>query len=163
MRFLFFPKRSKSKPEKRARVSPYRKHKEAARLIIHERLRYWAPYCGVTYKLVAIRDTRGSWGSCSERGNLNFSYKLLFLSPCLRDYIIVHELCHRIELNHSERFWKEVERVLPDYRSRRRALRQLEKTLGTGQETLRTHAAHPVCSVHEHVDVAPNSAILRSV
>ncbi len=148
MRFLFPRKFLKPKPRVK-RTSSYELYKEAARQVVHERLEYWAPYCGVTYHRVAIRDTRRSWGSCSERGNLNFSYKLLFLSPCLRDYIIVHELCHRIELNHSPNFWREVERVLPDYRARRRALRQLEKAHGTSLATLRHHAAHPVCSSHD--------------
>ncbi len=109
----------------------YKKHKEDARTLIHDRLEYWAPICGVIYKRISIRDTKRSWGSCSSKGNLNFSYKLQFLPKCVADYIIVHELCHLKELNHSERFWSEVEAVMPNYLDLKNELRTLEKTKGT--------------------------------
>ena len=114
----------------------YTEHKESARSLIHSRLEYLAPLCGVSYKKVAIRNQKRSWGSCSSLGNLNFSYKLLFLPPCLRDYIIVHELCHLKELNHSSRFWSEVESVMPNYKEFVRELRHMEKTKGTAVKTL---------------------------
>jgi len=121
----------------------YTEHKESARSLIHSRLEHWAPLCGVSYKKVAIRNQKRSWGSCSSLGNLNFSYKLLFLPHCMRDYIIVHELCHLKELNHSERFWSEVELVMPEYRYYMKELRHMEKTRGTAVKTLhdtsRTH------------------------
>ena len=70
----------KTKKKRRKLTSPtYLAHKEIARAMIFERLRYFAPLCGVTYKRVAIRDTKRCWGSCSSLGNLNFSYKLLFV------------------------------------------------------------------------------------
>ena len=114
----------------------YTEHKEQARSLIHSRLEYWAPICGVNYKRVAIRNPRRNWGSCSSLGNLNFSYKLLFLPSCLRDYIIVHELCHLKELNHGPKFWAEVEAVMPEYKHFVRELRQMEKTKGTAVKTL---------------------------
>ncbi len=109
----------------------HKKYQQSARILIHERLVFFAPQCGVIYKRVAIRNTKRSWGSCSSLGNLNFNYKLLFLPSCLRDYIIVHELCHLKELNHSKKFWQEVEKVMPNYKYRQAELRQLEKRYGT--------------------------------
>ncbi len=109
----------------------YLQHKELARTLIIERLHYFNSMGEFMYHRVAIRDQRRCWGSCSSKGNLNFSYKLLFLPPCLRDYIIVHELCHLKVLNHSSSFWSEVEARMPDYELRMKHLRTIEKTLGT--------------------------------
>ena len=65
------------------------------------------------------------WGSCSSKGNLNFNWKLILLPPELLDYVVVDELAHRKEMNHSAAFWKVVEEVLPDYRERRKALKEI--------------------------------------
>ena len=66
------------------------------------------------YNHVSIRNQRRRWGSCSSKKNLNFNYRILTLSPELRDYIIVHELCHLKELHHGKTFWDLVERIIPD-------------------------------------------------
>ncbi len=139
-------KRTKRKVDKL-----YLEHKEQARELIHFRLEYWAPLCGVNYKKVAIKNQKRSWGSCSSLGNLNFSYKLLFLPPCLRDYIIVHELCHLKELNHGPRFWAEVEAVMPEYKQYVKELRQMEKTKGTGVKTLCAVSKEHSCCYCEKV------------
>ncbi|USN87872.1 MAG: M48 family metallopeptidase [Candidatus Nomurabacteria bacterium] len=123
----------------------HQKFKPEARAVIHSRLKYFAPRCEVVYKRVAIRNTKRSWGSCSSLGNLNFNYKLLFMPPCLRDYIIVHELCHLKELNHSPRFWLEVERVLPNYREHVTALRHMEKTHGTSLKAITDYTKNHNC------------------
>lgn len=68
------------------------------------------------YARVAIRNTRSRWGSCSSRKNLNFNYKLLDLAPELRDYVIVHELCHLKELHHGKAFWELIGKIVPDPR-----------------------------------------------
>ena len=83
---------------------------------IPERVRYFAPLVGVTYGRITIRNQKSRWGSCSSKGNLNFNCLLMLAPAEHRDYVIVHELCHRKEMNHSKRFWSEVERVLPDYK-----------------------------------------------
>lgn len=101
----------------------YLTHKEAARALVHTKLQQYNQYYGFTYKRVAIRNQRRCWGSCSSLGNLNFSYKILFLPSELQDYIIVHELCHLGELNHSKQFWALVAETLPDYRVHRQALK----------------------------------------
>lgn len=104
----------------------YTDHKEAARQVIHARLEYWNKHYNLTYKRVAIRNQRRSWGSCTSLGNLNFSYKILFLPPELADYIVVHELCHLKELNHGEKFWSLVTETIPDYLDRRSALKKYD-------------------------------------
>ena len=105
----------------------YLAHREIAKQHIVARLDFWNQFYGYQYRRVSIRNQKTSWGSCSENGNLHFSYKLYFLPPALCDYIIVHELCHLEELNHSPAFWRLVEQGLPDYKERRRLLRQLER------------------------------------
>ena len=76
---------------------------------------HFAPLIGVTYGRITIRNQRTRWGSCSSRGNLNFNCLLMLTPPEVIDYVVVHELCHRKEMNHSGRFWNEVARVLPGY------------------------------------------------
>ena len=89
---------------------------ERALQVIPERVRYYAPKIGVTYRRITIRAQRTKWGSCSAQGNLNFNCLLMLAPPEVLDSIVVHELCHRREMNHSERFYAEVLRVFPDYR-----------------------------------------------
>lgn len=72
---------------------------------------------------VSIRNQRSRWGSCSRLGNLNFNFKIALLPEPLVDYLIVHELCHLGEFNHSPRFWDLVAHTIPDYRAKRRALK----------------------------------------
>ena len=73
---------------------------------------------GVTYGKVTLREQKTRWGSCSSKGNLNFNWKLALMPDEILDYVVVHELAHRMEMNHSDKFWKIVENVLPDYRER---------------------------------------------
>ncbi len=96
---------------------------DQALAVIPERVKYYAPIVGVNYGRITIRNQRTRWGSCSGKGNLNFNCLLMKTSPEIIDYVVVHELCHRKEMNHSAAFWKLVENVLPDYRERRKWLR----------------------------------------
>lgn len=104
-------------------------YKKKARLYLEEKVAFWAERMGVSYLRISIRDQRTRWGSCSLKGNLNFNWKLVLLPEELADYVIVHELCHRIYMNHSSDFWKLVERELPDYRQRRKALKSYESEM----------------------------------
>ena len=101
----------------------YLAHKEEARAIITECVHKWNTYYNHPFTRIAIKDTKRAWGSCSHKGNLNFSYALMFLPHDLRDYVVVHELCHLREHNHSPRFWALVAQTMPRYQEHRRALR----------------------------------------
>lgn len=94
-----------------------------AMTLIPQKVRYYAQIIGVTYGRITIRNQRTRWGSCSGKGNLNFNCLLLLMPEEVLDYVVVHELCHRKEMNHSARFWEEVEKILPDYRQRRKWLK----------------------------------------
>lgn len=99
-------------------------YRKEARRRITERAAYFAEKMGVDYGRIAIKAAKTRWGSCSAQGNLNFHWKLILMPPAILDYVVVHELAHRIEMNHSPRFWAQVERILPDYRERRRWLKE---------------------------------------
>lgn len=101
----------------------YLKHKEEARKLINERLKYFNKFYGFKYGKITIRNQKSRWGSCSRAGNLNFNYKILFLPQEQRDYIVIHELCHLKELNHSKRFWVLVGKTMPNYLEVRKKLR----------------------------------------
>lgn len=88
---------------------------EEALRVIPGRVAYYAPLVGVTYGRITIRNQRTRWGSCSSKGNLNFNCLLMLMPPEVLDSIVVHELCHRLEPNHSKRFYAEVLRVFPGY------------------------------------------------
>lgn len=94
-----------------------------AREAIPERVRHYAPIVGVDYGRITIRNQRTRWGSCSSKGNLNFNCLLMLTPPWVLDYVVVHELCHRLEMNHSARFWTQVERVYPNYKQARKWLK----------------------------------------
>ena len=96
--------------------------KQAAE-VIKARCRYYAPVMGVSYGTVTIREQKTRWGSCSTKGNLNFNWKLALMPPEILDYVVVHELAHRIQMNHSAAFWAEVGKILPDYKERRQWLK----------------------------------------
>jgi hypothetical protein len=75
------------------------------------------------YKKVSVKNQKTRWGSCSRKGNLNFNYKILFLKSDLADYLIIHELCHLKEMNHSKRFWDLVAKSVSDYKIKRKELK----------------------------------------
>lgn len=93
------------------------------------RCEHWAPFLGVTFNRVNVKDQRTLWGSCTREGNLNFSWRLALAPDAVLDYVVVHELAHRAQMNHSRRFWEVVERVCPSHRAHRRWLRKNARAL----------------------------------
>ena len=96
---------------------------DAAKSDLPQRVARFAALVGVTYGRITIRAQKSRWGSCSSKGNLNFNCLLMLCPEEVREYVVVHELCHRKELNHSPRFWAEVEKVLPGYKVQRKWLK----------------------------------------
>lgn len=96
-----------------------------ARQVIRERIEYFNQFYGYSFTRITIRDQKSRWGSCSSNGTLSFNYRLALIPLELADYVVVHELCHLKEMNHSNRFWGLVSRTIPDYRKRRTALKQI--------------------------------------
>jgi len=106
------------------RRSKYLKHKELARALVKSRLEHFNQFHHFKYNRISIRNQRSRWGSCSKQGNLNFNYRIIFLPPLLADYLIVHELCHLKEFNHSRAFWHLVSQTIPRYLMARRELKK---------------------------------------
>lgn len=109
-----------------ARREIYIKYKEQARAIVVERLAIYNQIYQYKYNRISIRDQRTRWGSCSSKGNINFNYKIALLPTHLADYIVVHELCHIGEMNHSSRFWGLVARTIPNYLECRAQLKSIK-------------------------------------
>lgn len=99
---------------------------EAAVVDLTNRVAKYAPKMGVTVGRVTIRNQKTRWGSCSSKGNLNLNCLLMLCPEEVRDYVVVHELCHRKQLNHSPAFWAEVEAYMPNYAQYRKWLKEHE-------------------------------------
>jgi predicted metal-dependent hydrolase len=101
----------------------YLKKREVARKFVLNKLAAFGPLYMFEYGRVSIKNQKTVWGSCSEKKNLNFNYRIIYLPEDLAEYIIVHELCHLKELNHSANFWNLVSITKPDYKNLRKRLR----------------------------------------
>lgn len=100
--------------------------REYARAKLEKKVKLFGSQMRVSVNRIAIKEQKTCWGSCSSKGNLNFNWKLILMPERIMDYVVVHELAHRKQMNHSAAFWREVEIVLPDYRERKQWLREHE-------------------------------------
>lgn len=112
--------------EKRKQIIPhnalqlsYDACKARAKQLLKSRVDAMNMHYQFQYARISVKDLKSRWGSCSSKKNLNFHYKLLFLPLDLVDYVVVHELCHLKEMNHSEKFWTLVSEIVPDYKKKR--------------------------------------------
>lgn len=105
------------------------KSKDEVLSLVINRVEYFTQKYSCSYNKISIKNQKTRWGSCSKKGNLNFNYKIIFLPEKIRDYIIVHEICHLLESNHSKKFWALVERALPDYKALHKELRSFNVKL----------------------------------
>ena len=103
----------------------YTRLKPAARVFVEKKVAEWNAIYGFRVGRISVKNQKTRWGSCSKKGNLNFNYKIVLLPEPLADYIVVHELCHLGEFNHSKNFWNLVARTMPDYKARRAALKRV--------------------------------------
>ena len=107
-----------------ARLAFERWYRQQAKQILNERVNLYASQYDFQYKRIGITSARTRWGSCSTNGSLNFSWRLILAPMAAIDYVVVHELVHTVFHNHSRRFWKRVEKIVPDYKERRKWLRK---------------------------------------
>lgn len=112
-----------------ALLSWYRSRAEEA---VGEAVRRWSAIMGLAPARFLVRDQKRRWGSCSSDRKLRFNWRLSMVEPGLLDYVVVHELAHLVERNHSKAFWAVVERFMPDCQIRRRRLRESEASVGIG-------------------------------
>ncbi len=99
-------------------------YKKEAKIIIQDRVDYYAELNKLKYQKIRITSAKKRWGSCSANNNLNFSWRLVMAPMEIVDYVVVHELAHIKEKNHSSKFWQVVERIMPDYKQRRKWLKE---------------------------------------
>lgn len=102
-------------------------YKTRAKVIIQTRVCDIAMKLGIKFNKLRITSATTRWGSCSQRGNVNFSWRLIMAEPTVIDYVIVHEFCHLFEFNHSKKFWDLVEKIMPDYKISKKWLEDNEK------------------------------------
>lgn len=102
----------------------YLAHRQAAIELVRKRLKLYNNIYNFSFNRIRIKSQRTCWGSCSKSKNLNFNYKLAFLPEHIADYVVVHELCHLGEFNHSRKFWDLVAKTIPDYLNIRKELKQ---------------------------------------
>lgn len=123
---IYFRLRKRKRIRRRSpSAKKYKLYKEAARQLAHERLGYFNRHYKFKIGKVAIRNQKSRWGSCSTKGNLNFNYKISLIPQYLSDYVIVHELCHLGQFNHSQKFWDLVAETLPDWPKLRAELKKI--------------------------------------
>lgn len=99
------------------------KLKRDARKDLTMRLDFFAPLIGVKYNALSLRFQKTRWGSCTSKGNISLNCLLMMAPDDVRNYVVVHELCHLIHMNHSKEFWREVEKIIPEYKMLRKWLR----------------------------------------
>jgi predicted metal-dependent hydrolase len=112
---IAFFEQFKGKAIARYSRNDYLKYKDAAYKLAVDRVEYFNKTYKLKFNRINIKNQKTRWGSCSQKGNLNFNYKIALLPERLVDYIIVHELCHLEEFNHSKKFWSLVSKAMPDY------------------------------------------------
>lgn len=113
-------------PEVQIRLKPHieKALRLEARAYLPRRLRHFAEHFGFTYEKIRYSSAGTRWGSCSSTGTISLNIWLMHLPADLRDYVLIHELCHTEEMNHSKEFWGLVEAILPDYKELRLELKK---------------------------------------
>lgn len=122
---LKYVSRFQNLPRIKTSAVEYRKLKLQALNLAKEKLKYWNQFYNFSYNRVSVKNQKTRWGSCSRKGNLNFNYKIVHLPEDQLDYLIVHELCHLKEMNHSRGFWELVGRTIPKFKILRKELRNI--------------------------------------
>ena len=123
--FHVYQQRSDSNPSEL--VTQWLKNK--AKEVIPQKTKQWAEKIGVEFNNIVIKDQQTVWGSCSSKKNLNFSYRVIKMPAAVQDYLIVHELCHLVHMNHSPEYWALVAQFCPDHKIHKRWLNENKDAL----------------------------------
>lgn len=99
-------------------------YREQARLVLQQKVSYYQRFIGKSVGDIRIKEQKSRWGSCSNKGNLNFNWKILMADDDIIDYLVVHELCHRLHMDHSKEFWDSVGKIIPDYKTKEKWLKE---------------------------------------
>ncbi len=137
--FRVIYRRIKKYPSKSVLNKLYKANKETALKIATEKVEHFNQFYNFKYNKISIRNQKTRWGSCSKKGNLNFNFKIALLPNELADYLVVHEICHLGEFNHSENFWKLVSKQIPNYKVLRGELRGFKINLSTAHTNNTNH------------------------
>ena len=113
----------KPTPVRKFSHKDYLDNKDKALAFVKDRVNFYNQKLGFSFNKISIKNQKSRWGSCSSKKNLSLNYKILFLNKEQQDYIIVHELCHLKEFNHSKNFWSLVEKIIPNYLAIKKSLR----------------------------------------
>lgn len=114
----------KAEQVKKLSSEEIKKLRKEARARLTELTERWANRIGVSYGNISIRGQKTRWGSCSSKGNLNYNYLLMLCPDEIVEYVVIHELCHRIHMNHSMKFWEKIEEYCPQHKQARKWLKQ---------------------------------------
>lgn len=104
-------------------------YRKEALAVIREKAEEYAKVLSVHFESIRIKDQRSRWGSCSSKGNLNFNWRILMAPEPVCDYVIIHELCHLVFMDHSSNFWNLVESICPEYKQYKKWLKENGKQL----------------------------------
>lgn len=99
-------------------------YRERAREVLQQKVSYYQKFIGKSVGDIRIKEQKSRWGSCSNKGNLNFNWKILMAEDDIIDYLVVHELCHRLHMDHSKEFWDSVGKIIPDYKTKEKWLKE---------------------------------------
>ena len=119
------------------KLSLEKRYRELARNYIEQRVQHYTQLLNVSYQNITIREQKTRWGSCSSKGTLSFHWKLILAPPKVLDYVVVHETCHLLHMNHSEDFWATVEALMPDYKVHRMWLKKNGTKLSQTYEAIK--------------------------
>lgn len=118
----YFENKEKT-PVPKPNKEDYLKYKELAFQIVEKKIARFNAFYGFSFQKICVRNQKTRWGSCSREGNLNFNYRIIFLSEKLSDYVVVHELCHLHQFDHSEKFWTLVGKTIPNFKEIRKKVK----------------------------------------
>ena len=110
-------------------------YRRQAKAILTQKADVYAKRMGVTYEKLMVKDQKTRWGSCSAKGNLNFNWRIVLAPEPVTDYVVIHELAHRIHMNHSAAFYQTIEAIMPDYRRQEQWLKENGDSLRYGRQS----------------------------